>query len=275
MISGPYILPPTTYRFVDGESLNQTLLKVGEKYFGRIKPPVDWFKFRGQCRKVFYYDAVSVQRPDEDNNTYASRVEPKRTELAYIEGQAAYHVRTGDVRHRRKRGNEQKMVDVQLAVDALLMASRGLFSDCDLITGDLDFRPLVIALVDMGVNVRLFYPPGETNNDLMTAADQAIAMKIDVLSGWISDKFEGKNALPQGSFNFRDTAQPTGERLAEWNDVKYGLCHVKQNATGIFELFTEFSPSYPDTHRLELKGRDASALRTYAEELYDLIVPTW
>ncbi len=75
------------------------------------------------------------------------------------------------------------MVDVQLAVDALLMASRGLFGSCTLITGDLDFKPLVTALVEMGVDVQLLYPEDETNDDLKAAADAAIAMKFNVCRG--------------------------------------------------------------------------------------------
>lgn len=51
------------------------------------------------------------------------------------------------------------MVDVHLAVDALLMASRGLFSAATLMTSDLDFRPLINALVEMGIDVTLQYRP--------------------------------------------------------------------------------------------------------------------
>ena len=73
------------------------------------------------------------------------------------------------------------MVDRQLAVDALLMASRGLFGSCTLIAGDLDFKPLITALVEMGINVELLYPKDETNEDLKAAADSAEAVDIDLV----------------------------------------------------------------------------------------------
>jgi uncharacterized LabA/DUF88 family protein len=82
---------------------------------------------RARHRQVFYYDAIPVPRPNEDDTAHSLRVAPKRSELAGIERVAGYHVRTGEAHHRKRRGNEQKMVDIQLAVDALLMASRGLF----------------------------------------------------------------------------------------------------------------------------------------------------
>ena len=168
----------TSYLFIDGENLNQTLQKLSRKYFSDEKLFVNWAALRGNGKKAFYYDAISVKNEGEDDNTYSQRVGPKRAELEKIEQQDNYHVRSGDVRHRKRRGNEQKMVDVQLAVDALLMASRGLFSGITLLTGDLDFRPLVTALVEMGVDVKLLYPPGETNVELIAAADRAVPLNI-------------------------------------------------------------------------------------------------
>jgi uncharacterized LabA/DUF88 family protein len=47
-----------------------------------------------------------------------------------------------------------------------------------LLTGDLDFKPLVTALVDIGVDVHLLYPEDETNDDLKVAADSAGALTV-------------------------------------------------------------------------------------------------
>ncbi len=53
-----------TYLFVDGECLIATMGKFGERYFDGVKPTLDWIRLRSGHRKVFYYDAIPVQRPD-------------------------------------------------------------------------------------------------------------------------------------------------------------------------------------------------------------------
>ena len=208
----------------------------------------------------------------EDDNAHSARVAPKRQELAQIERQPGYHVRTGEARHRRRRGNEQKMVDVQFAVDALLMASRGLFQSCTLLTGDLDFKPLVSALVEMGVDVQLLYPKGETNDDLKAAADSAAPPTIAVCQSWISDA-SPTPALPHAGLNFQGPRAMVAHSV-EWQDDRYGQCFVERHDNA-FQLITERSPQNPLTHRLEMSASDPVVLRTYAEDVFDLIVPAW
>jgi hypothetical protein len=228
-----------SYLFIDGACLNATLRKIGERYLGGVTPSLDWTRMRKPHRKVFYYDAIPVQRPDEDDNAHSARVAPKRSELASIERQDGYHVRTGEAHRRRGKGNEQKMVDVQLAVDALLMASRGLFGSCTLITGDLDFKPLVSALVEVGVNVQLLYPKDETNDDLKAAADSAEAVTIDIVQDWSTDA--QRKLFPTVEFAGQSTTYGHSNKLVSWRDDSYGDCYVS-NDSGAFELITERSP---------------------------------
>jgi hypothetical protein len=63
-----------------------------------------------------------------------------------------------------------------------------------LITGDLDFKPLVTALVEMGLDVQLLYPEGETNDELKAAADRADAMTIMLCRQWFRADFAQKAA---------------------------------------------------------------------------------
>jgi uncharacterized LabA/DUF88 family protein len=273
-LHSPPAAQTVSYLFVDGECLNRLLDKIEERYFGNVRPLLDWRRVRGLHRKVFYYDAIPVQKPAEDDNTYSTRVAPKRRELAEIERQSGYHVRTGEAHHRRRRGNEQKMVDVQLAVDALLMASRGLFASCTLLTGDLDFKPLVTALVDMGVDVYLLYPEDETNDDLQVVADSADTLTVATFRQWFSDSFSQKTFLPEAVFTFQSDVKTHSTKLAQWHDDRYGDCYVTNDAN-IFELITERSIQNPNTHRLEMKSSNEGALRAYAEDVFSLIVPTW
>jgi len=113
------------YLFVDGECLNVVLQKIGDRYLSGARPALDWERLRTPFRKVFYYDGIPVQREMRMRPLILLASRPSARNLREIETQPGYHVRTGEARHRRGRGNQQKMVDVQLAVDALLMASRG------------------------------------------------------------------------------------------------------------------------------------------------------
>jgi uncharacterized LabA/DUF88 family protein len=264
---------PVSYLFVDGECLNCTLHKIGGRYFGTAMPLLDWRRVRVGHRKIFYYDAIPVQKQGEDDNTYSTRVAPKRLELAGIERQPGFHVPTGEARYRQRRGNEQKMVDVQLAVDALLMASRGLFSACTLLTGDLDFKPLITALVEMGVDVQLLYPKDETNDYLKAAADRADALTIGACRSWFSDSFSPKALLPEAVLNYQSGVKSHSNKLMRWHDDKYGDCYVA-NDSNVYELITERSPEN-NTHRLEMKSPNEATLRSYAEDMFDLVVPTW
>ena len=62
-----------SYLFIDGECLNATLGKIGERYHLGVTPSLDLTRVRAQHRKVFHYDAIPVQRPDEDDNAHSIR----------------------------------------------------------------------------------------------------------------------------------------------------------------------------------------------------------
>jgi hypothetical protein len=245
---------------------------LGARYFGGTKPPIDWRRLGAGYHKVFYFDAIPVQVSGEDETTYAARVAPKRAELADIERQPGFHVRTGDARRRPRRGNEQKMVDVQLAVGALLMASRGLFASCALLTGDLDFKPLVDALVDMGVDVLLLYPPEETNTDLIAAADSASPMYANQLVNWIDPEFIKGHPFPTSSGEFQQPDEKVPiDALAVWQDQKYGRCYICTVADGSYVLRTERDQWNTATHRLEIKHRDKALVLALAENAFGIV----
>lgn len=271
---GAHVPQPTSYLFIDGDNLRCTLNKMSERVFGGATLPIDWGRLRGSHRKVFYYDAIPVQQHQEEDGAYAARVAPKRAELAAIERQPGYHVRSGDAVHRKRRGNEQKMVDVQLAVDALLMASRGLFNSATLITGDLDFKPLVSALVDMGVDVHLQYPFGETNDDLLAAADRADPILLPTCIGWLEAGFLEANPMPYALINFQNNDYEGIPDVAAWDDARYGKCRVVVIGSE-FKLISERHPNNPHSHRLEITDTRPAMIRIYAHDVFGLEVPNW
>lgn len=273
-LTSPSTRPPeVSYLFVDGANFASVIGSLADRYFAGNNPILDWQRLRGSHRKAFFYDAIPVQRPGEDANTYETRVAAKRGELAHIEGQRGFHVRTGEVRRRgSRRGNEQKMVDVQLAVDALLMASRGLFSTVTLITGDLDFAPLISALVEMGVNVDLLYPPDATSRDLLAVADNAEPLRIGRVRSWIDHEFLATRPLPEAGFIFPAQAAISGVPAGEWDDDRYGRCRLTREGGGTLHLLTSVSPRHPN-HILELRAQNGETLRHYALDMFELAVP--
>lgn len=262
----------TSYLFVDGESLSRSLREISRKYFNNESLEISWDDLKGEHRKVYYYDAIPVQSPDEDENAYACRIAPKRQELASIERNSGHHVRTGDVHRRRTRGNEQKMVDVQLAVDALLMASRGLFDSCTLVTSDLDFRPLVVALVEMGIDVTLRYAPGSTNPELLVAADNAYPIELDSFRRFLKLTETQRSAVPRAYSLLQTQIMSPRLQLIQWDDPNYGICQILKQDEG-YVLVTQRSLDNPDTHRLVISCNVKGNLRTYADEQYNLSIP--
>src|ERR1039457_6699278 len=105
------------YLFVDGGSLRGKLDNISRDLFQGKKFDLDFTKLVSDFTKVFYYDAVPVQRDGEDEATYNARIRSQRELLDSAAGVDRIHVYEGDARKRRKVGGlEQKKVDVMIAV---------------------------------------------------------------------------------------------------------------------------------------------------------------
>jgi uncharacterized LabA/DUF88 family protein len=273
-INAPAPQRPSSYLFIDGGCLSAVQNAYYDRYFPGLEPVFSWSEFKGFNRKAYYYDAIPVQTANEDDNAYGVRIAPKRQELARIERQPGYHVRTGDAIQRRRRGLEQKMVDVQLAVDCLSMASRGLFEKVTLVMGDLDFRPLVSALVEMGLDVTVLYPRGEASEFFLSAADRADPIVPRMMEGWIDREWLSHHPLPTAQYNFKNNSHNAPGALRSWNDDLHGHCAVFMIDGGQkVKLFSETSPLNSNTHQLEIVATSMEHLRLYAGDYFDVVVP--
>jgi NYN domain len=134
------------------------------------------------------------------------------------------HVYEGDVRKRRHKGGlEQKMVDVMLAVDMLTHSFRRNMQRATLLTGDQDFKPLVDALVQQGMYVTLWYPRGETNSELMDAADRRKPIMLKELASLLTPESRKRFPLPSDELisgtDFRGAHH-------QWNDENGNPCSI-------------------------------------------------
>jgi uncharacterized LabA/DUF88 family protein len=148
---------------------------------------VDFTLLKHGFLKAFYYDAIPVRNDKETETDYAARIKPSLDVFDAAGAVDGMHVYEGDARQRRrgKGGLEQKKVDVMLTVDMLTHTFRRNMDAATLLTGDVDFKPLIDALVQNGMYVTLWYPPGETSLELQRAADTRRPLTLTTLRGYL------------------------------------------------------------------------------------------
>jgi uncharacterized LabA/DUF88 family protein len=167
------------YLFIDGGCLRVSLDRMAAIYSGGALLDLDYSTLTRDYSKVFYYDALPERKPDENDQTYYARITPQRQFFDRLCSLDRFHVYEGDVRRSSsRRGPEQKKIDVMIAVDMLTHSFRRNMHEATLLTGDLDFKPLIDALVQGGMFVNLWYPPGTTSIELIAAADRSWPLNI-------------------------------------------------------------------------------------------------
>jgi uncharacterized LabA/DUF88 family protein len=245
------------YLFIDGEQLRKTAEDVGNDWFG--KPiALDYAKLQGPHLKVFYYDCLPAKRASESDEEHAAKRAEKYdffNELRELQG---WHVSEGVARHRKKERQEQKEVDILIAVDMLTHTHRRNMHRLTFISGDQDFAPLIEAVVREGMYVELLYPEGRTSSDLRNFADVARPMDIDFLMVIATDSFQRSNGLPTREYMF-DSSPRGGRLVAEgfrkgllearlWTD-ETGLHTLKQVNAVNGQHFTVRHPDLPKAKR--------------------------
>jgi hypothetical protein len=172
----------TRYLFVDGNYLRSDFVKALDE-FG--VPEVDgaknlWWppvlariKSELRCQKAFYYDSYDPE--DED----------KRRFIEWVRGLEGFHAPVGTLKPKSKgKPARQKEVDVQLAVDILTHVFRGNTKEVVLVAGDLDFNPLVTAVVEAGAWITLLYDGRSGDAQLRMSADLAMRISLQVYMRW-------------------------------------------------------------------------------------------
>jgi len=185
------------YLFIDGGCLDSLLEALSNGLFGGTKLDIDYYKLATGFHKVFYYDCLPAKKQGEEETIYQNRVQPKLELFNHLRSLDRFHVYEGTARYRdKRRGQEQKQVDIMIAVDMLTHSFRRNMHEATLLTGDLDFKPLIDALVQEGMYVSLWFPKGRTNYELVDSADSRQAITIHNVQGWFTDSFQGKVKTP-------------------------------------------------------------------------------
>lgn len=177
------------YVFVDGAHLQRHYREHMTAFFGEA-PPIDFEQLlhSANAEKLFFYDSV-------DRLAAEALVADADAELDRINSTANCHVREGTVRAGRKRsGLEQKEVDVMLAVEMLTHGFRRNFDDAVLVTGDLDFKPAVDSLVNLGLRVEVWYVRRHGAQPLLAAADSRRELTLRDWFRWSGASFNARHA---------------------------------------------------------------------------------
>lgn len=186
-----------SYLFIDGGCLDSVLETFSKELLSNQKIEIDYPKLARGYQKVFYYDCLPAKTKNENNLDYENRIKPKIVFFNKLKSLNKFHVYEGTARFRdKRRGQEQKQVDIMIAVDMLTHSFRRNMHEATLITGDLDFKPLIDALVQDGMYVSLWYPKGRVNCELVDAADSRLPLRFSTIEGWFTDEFKSKIKIP-------------------------------------------------------------------------------
>jgi uncharacterized LabA/DUF88 family protein len=234
------------YVFIDGAYLRRAYEDSMRQFFDNVDPrnlEFSAIKNSAGASKAFYYDCVDDNAPD---------AEDRRKHLEAISALDGFHVREGTLSGDRKR---QKQVDIQLAVECLTHAFHKNVWHVSLIAGDLDFKPLVDALIDLGVHVHVFYEPKSAARKLYRAADVAVPVDLTQFWNWSSPAYQAAQPIPSEVAN----TPPTGDfllRKGSWRDRAVEL--YEHRSKGLHLIYVhpkdrEYSRevSFRDRERLE------------------------
>lgn len=228
------------YAFIDGNYLRRAYEDTMRRFFSDVDHrDIDFAMLKRSvgASKAFFYDSIDDDAADAD---------ARETYLDQIRSIQGFHVREGTVSKDRKRRrptdaqaatddttrkdrDRQKQVDVYLAVECLTHAFNQNALDVTLLTGDLDFKPLVDALINLGAHVQVYYEPRSGSRRLYRAADVAVPIDLRRFWDWSLPAFQRSHPLPRVNGNAPHTGEIAlqhgewqGRSVTLWQDVTHG-----------------------------------------------------
>ncbi len=213
--------------------------------------------------RTYFYDCLDdLKKESESEAEFKSRVEAQNNSFERMHSRRGLHLRLGTLKGGRRR--TQKEVDILLAVDMLTHGFNRNMTHAILISGDLDFRPVVETLVRSGVFVEVWYEKRSGAKELPGAADFGTEITWQTLYRWNTESFKGVHRQP----THRREHQPILHEVY----VASGKCQdqnaelMKAPGQGPFILYVE----QPDGAHW-FKHDDRQILERYVAMLYGAI----
>jgi uncharacterized LabA/DUF88 family protein len=203
-------MPNRTYLFIDGEYLRQRHREAMREFFGVDGDlEVSALMHQAQASRAYFYDSLDdAPRPGETGEACQARIAPLEQFFASVRALSGFHVQLGTVSQGKRR--QQKEVDILLAVDMLTHGFDRNMEKAVLVAGDLDFRPIVEALVRRGVFVEVWYHRSSIAQDLPGAADFGHEIRLRQFHSWNTEAFRDAHRLPMV---YEHAGGPAGELL--------------------------------------------------------------
>src|SRR5262249_15980722 len=122
------------------------------------------------AHKMFYYDCLDdEQKQGESTEAFEARIASETERLNRLKRLSGTHVTLGSLT--RSKPKRQKRVDTLPALDMIRHAIRRNMDRAVLLSGDLDFEPVVKFLVEEGLHVEVAASRKATAVELADAAD--------------------------------------------------------------------------------------------------------
>jgi uncharacterized LabA/DUF88 family protein len=269
-----YVMPgrpapaKTKYLFIDGGCLRAFSERSAERYEGFSIEALDWSKVAAGFEKVFYYDAPPARTPAESDADFDARLRTSDALFNRMRLTPGFHVYEGDTRRRRGRV-QQKKVDILIAVDMLTHAFRRNMDQATILTADLDFTPLIDALVQSGMDVTLWYPRGQPNAELVYAADRRRPLTYRDLFAWTSKEFGDAHPVPSARSE-PGSSVDGGVREDEWQTASGEPAVVyRAPSTGVFTVVFPSRANKHSNHHIRAAHSDKAVLEQYVRECFD------
>jgi uncharacterized LabA/DUF88 family protein len=188
----------TTYVFVDGGYLNAFAANMGKEWFG-VAAELDYQRVaqRFSGKRTFYYDCLPAKTDNETDGDHQAKLRTKEEFFDSLRALPGWHVSEGLAKWRKKAGSTQKEVDILIAVD--MLTHRKNMDAITFIAGDLDFRPLVEAVVREGMYINLHFGKGSIAKELRNSVDAAEAIGPLELYDLCTRSFQGRHGITQKS----------------------------------------------------------------------------
>ncbi len=193
------------YLFIDGAYLREVVKNLSGRYFPGELIEIDFGKLTNGFRKTFYYDCLPGSQADESSDAYQARTASQETFFNGLRLVPGMHVNEGSVRGEGGR-RRQKKIDTMMAVDMLTHSYRKNASAFALVAGDLDFKPVVDALVQDGMYVTLWYEKQTASQELIFSVDSREPIDIQRLFSWSKEAFRRSHSLPHAFVQGGDDA---------------------------------------------------------------------
>lgn len=152
------VMKPVKYLFVDGAYF----LKIAQNVARAVDPSLDYLStinfsvISHPYDRSFYYDSY----PPENAVDYESKRSQKEILFETINLTPNFRVNYGASKNwNKRRGVEQKGVDVLLAIEVFQHAVSGNMDIASIVTGDVDFLPLLEAISRTRVKTEILFDP--------------------------------------------------------------------------------------------------------------------